>query len=387
MSAERDLAILTDRFPPDTGGGIGMWAHEMARGLAPSFRSVTVLTRGERRAMQDAHRGAPFRVVTMAGRDWSRTRRVVSALYASGFLLRSGSPVVLASTWQYAAGLRPLRRLFSFRLVTAAHSREVARAGRGLSARKAAGAYGASDRVAAVSGFIRSMVAERTGLDAGRIEVVHNGVDVRRFRPGPPAAGVRGRLGVPGSGATLLSVCRVVPIKRLEVALEALARLGRGDLTYLVVGDTERHLSYRRRLEELALELGVPCPVVFAGAVEHRLLPEVYRSADLFLQCSGRDRETGQEEGLSLTLLEAMASGLPVLATDSGGTGEAVRDGVSGTLVPMEEPGAMAAALGSFLSERSRWRAMGDAARREVMEGWTWADAVHRMEGLLLGDG
>jgi glycosyltransferase involved in cell wall biosynthesis len=160
---------------------------------------------------------------------------------------------------------------------------------------------------------------------------------------------------------TALCLGRLVPIKGLDDAVRAIAR--RPDAELLVAGSGPE----RQRLESLAAATGAR--VRFTGHVEGERKRLLLRAADAFVLPSVE--EAGRREGLPTALLEAMAAGLPVVATRTGGVPELVREGEDGFLVPMRRPDALAAALTTLAADRARAEALGAAARRRA-EAFTW---------------
>jgi phosphatidylinositol alpha-1,6-mannosyltransferase len=159
----------------------------------------------------------------------------------------------------------------------------------------------------------------------------------------------------------LLTLARLIDRKGQDTVIRALPRVLRDvpDLVYVLAGQG----SYREALEALARECGVADHVVFAGFVADADVPDVYAAADLYGMLSREGRDTGDIEGFGITYLEASAAGLPVLAGRSGGTADAVEEGVSGLLVDPESVEAVADAIVSLLRDRAKARAMGQAGR------------------------
>lgn len=169
---------------------------------------------------------------------------------------------------------------------------------------------------------VRSSICREYALPPSAVPVVGNGIDLDTFR-GPQRRGLR------GAGARLLCVARLAPAKNHALLLQTVARLresGR-DVSLTLVGDG----PLRGRLEELARELGISERVRFAG--RRTDTPAFYRDCDLFVLLS-------DYEGMPMSIIEAMASGLPVVATRAGGVGELVDDGVSGALVEADAAAA-----------------------------------------------
>lgn len=191
------------------------------------------------------------------------------------------------------------------------------------------------------------------GVGADKITVLRNGVDLEAFRPADRAA-ARAKLGL--SRPTLISVGHLIPRKGHDVAVRALARIPEAEL--LIAGEGPE----RNRLEVLAGELGVHERVHLLGRVPHEELPELYSAADALVLASSR-------EGWANVLLEAMACGTPVVASDVWGTAEVVRDPAAGTLVPERTPEAFAAAINRLLAEPPD-----RGATRAYAEGLGWDD-------------
>lgn len=217
-------------------------------------------------------------------------------------------------------------------------------------------------RYVALSGQIESYLAERVGIAPGRIERICNGVDCVRFRPA--VDGVRGVLaGAPAAFAAPGSVV-VGTVGRLQAVKDqvglvrafALARTGGGAgerLRLLIAGDGPQ----RGEVEAAIRSAGVGDAVWLAG--ERGDVPEVMRALDFFALPS-------QAEGISNTILEAMASGLAVAATAVGGNPELVAAGETGLLVPPAHARGMADAMLCYASDAALRHRHGAAARRRV---------------------
>lgn len=194
------------------------------------------------------------------------------------------------------------------------------------------------------------------GHDPARLNVLRNGVDLQRFRPLPQAE-MRAELGVTGD-PLLLSVGHLVERKGHHVALEALAHLlpQRPGARLVVIGDGEE----RSALVALAERLGVTSQVRFTGALPNTDLLKWYSAADALLLCSSR-------EGWANVLLEAMACGTPVVATDIWGTPEVVATAEAGQLVAERSGAAFAAGIQALLAG-----GVDRAATRRYAEGFAW---------------
>jgi phosphatidylinositol alpha-mannosyltransferase len=207
------------------------------------------------------------------------------------------------------------------------------------------------DRRIAVSEAARKSVCSRMG--EGDIEIVPNGADVDVFASAPPAALPAGR--------KLLFVGRLEPRKGFPVALRAFELLAPTypDLRLVVVGDGPD----RGAIE--ALDATLSSRVHMVGRVSATELPTYHRAAQLFLAPA-----TGSES-FGIVLVEAMAAGLPVVASDIPGYRDVTRDGVEGVLVPPDDPAALATAVARLLDAPALARSLGEAgARRARLFDW-----------------
>jgi glycosyltransferase involved in cell wall biosynthesis len=214
----------------------------------------------------------------------------------------------------------------------------------------------AAARVAVFTAEQGSAVSATYGVDPARVAVIPNGVGESFFYSGPRLPQARPRL---------LFVGRLTVQKNVPLLLRALAGVSERFETTLV-GDGEAEGSLRDLAAGLELQ-----NVRFYGRADEGELRELYRDADIFVLPSER-------EGMPLVLLEAMAMGLPVVATDISGIREVVGHGVNGVLVPPDHAAALRGALLSLATDPDGYRRMG-AGRRPVRAGVRggWGRAGH----------
>jgi L-malate glycosyltransferase len=217
--------------------------------------------------------------------------------------------------------------------------------------------YAACDRVIAVSRAIRAVV-ERGGVPPERLRLVYEGVPDRAPAPGGREA--LGALGVPAGVPVVGNVAALTGHKDQATLVEAMALLRPRfpDARLVIAGEGE----LRRALEALARERGVADRVVFAG---------FRKDLDCLLPAFSVFCLSSRLEGLGTSLLDAMAFGLPVVATRAGGIPEAVEDGVTGRVAPQRDPAALAEALADVLGDEARRRAYGAAGRQRYLERFT----------------
>ena len=184
-----------------------------------------------------------------------------------------------------------------------------------------------------------------------------------------------------GDRRVIVCVSRLVPRKGQDVLLRAMPAVLRSvpDAALLIVGDGPD----RKRLETITDREGVRSAVRFSGPVPLSELPAHYDAGELFaMPC--RTRRGGLDvEGLGIVYLEASATGLPVLAGQSGGAPDAVRDGETGHVVDGTDVAAVARSIVELLDDPARAKAMGAAGREWVEHEWTWDAAAARLSDLL----
>lgn len=217
-------------------------------------------------------------------------------------------------------------------------------------------------RYVALSGDLAAYLRDRVGVPAGRITQIINGVDIERFHPAPsgrlPAPGCPfgdSDLFVVGTVGRMMTVKAQPLLARAFVRALALAPALRPRLRLALVGDG----PLRAEAEAVLAEGGVRDLAWLPG--ERSDVPDVMRGLDAFALPS-------LAEGISNTILEAMASGLPVLATRVGGNHELVADGSTGRLVPAGDVEALAQGLVALASDPAAAAAQGRAGRRRVEE-------------------
>lgn len=212
-------------------------------------------------------------------------------------------------------------------------------------------------RVVAVSEDTRQVATGHGRMDPRRTSLIINGIDVRRFAPFAGAETARIGLGLDPGTVVFGIVARLSPVKDHSTLLRAFAqvRATESNARLVIIGGGETEAKVRA----LIAELGLSDSVRMTG--DRRDVPLLMGVLDVFVLSS-------YSEGLSITLLEAMAASLPVVATRVGGNAEIVVDGVTGLLVEPRNPAALAAAMLWVTENRSPARAMGAAGRTRVEE-------------------
>lgn len=209
-------------------------------------------------------------------------------------------------------------------------------------------------------------IRDRVGVTADRMLTTWLGVDADRFGRIPRAAPV------PGGTVRLLTVARLNFTKGHVYAIRAMRILAeRGmDLHYDIVGGGD----YRPALEAEARALGLSDRVHFHGSLAEDGVMQALGRAHVFVLPS-----IYKGEAAPAALIEAMASGLPSVATRIGGTADMVEDGIDGRLVPQEDAEAIAAAVSDLVADPARWRAVGDAARTRAERSFDTAIVAQKL--------
>jgi glycosyltransferase involved in cell wall biosynthesis len=212
----------------------------------------------------------------------------------------------------------------------------------------------------------------RAGVPAGQISVVPCGVDTRVFTPDGPAARRNAR-------PRLLALGRLVERKGVATVVAALARLPDAELV-VAGGPNRRDLDTSddyRLLRETAGRRGVADRVTFTGSIAQPDVPALIRSADVVV-C------TPWYEPFGIVALEAMACGVPVVASAVGGLADSVVDQQTGVLVPARDPAALASALGQLLADPAKRAALGAAGVERARRRYSWRRVAAQTEAVYL---
>jgi len=398
------LQVATYSYP-DHAGGAERVITEVCRGLVARGHEVELIT--GRVATDDASpelethtEGALtlHRYPLLPGRIWQSARLGVRRAMANG----AGAEADVMHLHQIASALpaladarrlatrrgAPLPRLLSFyapyHLEYLARHREGREAGDvSLGARVTGFGLRVADRrvlrradhVLALSEYSREQISALAPRALSRTSLSTGGVDLATFRPPRDAAeraSDRARFELEASVPVILSVRRLVPRMGLHDLLEAFSRLRARalDARLCVAGEGPERASLEARVREL----GVDDAVRFLGRVPDAELPCLYRAADVFAL------PTRGLEGFGLVSAEALASGLPVVATRVGATPELLAGLDAASLVPPERPDALADALAAWLGDPERRHAAALSARAHAEATLGWEHHVAHVE-------
>ncbi|MGC5033237.1 glycosyltransferase family 4 protein [Micromonospora sp. DT229] len=369
--------LVTNDFPPRPGG-IQSFVHNLA--VRQPTDSVVVYASSWPEADKfDADQ--PFEVIR------ERTRMLLPTPLVARRAARLAREYDCDKVWfgaaaplgLLAAGLR--RRADVRRVVALTHGHEVGWAALPL-ARTALRRIGrGTDVVTYLGEYTRTRLAR--ALDGvTELRRLAPGVDTELYHPGVDGSGVRHRLGL-ADRPVVVCVSRLVPRKGQDMLIRAMPLIRRRvpDAALLVVGGG----PYRATLTRLARQVGVEREVVFTGSVPAAELPAHYAAGDVYaMPCRTRNRGL-DVEGLGIVYLEASATGLPVVAGDSGGAPDAVRQGETGYVVNGRDLAELADRVGTLLADRDLARTLGAAGRAWVEDEWRWETQAERLSALLHG--
>ena len=214
---------------------------------------------------------------------------------------------------------------------------------------------GFPDAVFAVSELVRQHCIEVDGIDPTRVQTIYNGLNLADWITTP-------RLD-PSRTFVITTVGNIRRVKGHDIFIQAAALIVPQfpNISFSIAGDVLEP-DYFEELQALVRKLDLTSRFHFAGGITN--LREHLATADIFVLPS-------RSEGFSNAIIEAMAASLPVVATNVGGNAEAVQDGVSGFIVPSEDPQALAGAITKLLSDPANAKAMGAAGKRRATEKFT----------------
>jgi L-malate glycosyltransferase len=231
---------------------------------------------------------------------------------------------------------------------------------------------GLAHRVTCNAEAVREFVHDNERCPKDKMVVIPSGVDTDRFQP-LPQGDHKARLGLDPQRPVVGIVTRMRVRKGVEEFLRAMAmvRERKPEAQTVIVGE----VALDEELQRLVDETGLRDHLRLLGRRSD--MPEVLSAFDAFVLSS-------HDEGMSNAILEAMAMELPVVATDVGGTGEVVRQGTTGLLVPPKEPAPLADAIDAILSDPQRARRMGRLGREIVLERFSARAMVRQMQSLYI---
>ncbi len=401
-SGERQrVVMITTSYPRFPGDTVGTFLEPIAHGVAALGHDVHLVLPWHPQLTRPPHEGNvhfhPFRYAPLPSLNIFGYAASLRADVRLRLAAVAAAPLALAAAWRTARRVaREVRAtvihahwvipcgavgaaMSAHRpLVISLHGSDVFVAERhraiGMAARAA---FRRCHWLTACSDDLRKR-AINLGAEADRSETVPYGVDHERFRPDPAArARRRPQLGIDSRQSLLFAAGRLVRKKGFEYLIEAMPSiLARSPDTVLAIGGSGDLEDELRRLAEAR---GVADRVVFTGLLKQDDVGECLAAADVAVVPSVRD-DSGNVDGLPNVVMEALASGTPLVATTAGGICAVARDGENAMLVAERDPAALAGAIGRLLDDGALRAAIGGAARHNVIEQHSWASVARRFE-------
>jgi glycosyltransferase involved in cell wall biosynthesis len=226
--------------------------------------------------------------------------------------------------------------------------------------------------VVTISNYSLAKIQKHYGIEQSKVRIVPNGVDVKKFKPMEDATAVKRQFGL-GNEPCVLFVGSLITRKGLPFLLEAAKIIVKenADTKFVIVGDGPLRNQLTVSLESANLSDNFK----FLGNLKEDTLSAVYNCAEVFVLPS-------IQEGQGIVLLEAQASGKPVVAFDIGGVNETVRNGETGLLVKQGSSDKLADALLHLLSDKPLREKMGVSGREFVTHNFTWEICAQRMQNV-----
>jgi len=346
---------------PTKLGGIELFASYFAQEMLRRGQNVAFCFSDEPSDEVRAVLDLPNVVLLRAADQTSFSPRGMSALWD---ILQHVKPDIVV--YSFSGILRPLPWICKFagikRVVYNDHSSRTSdRVPRGIKRAVANLLTLPVDTVIAVSDFVRdTSLGER--MHRARCFTIPNGIDFSRRESSKPRSDFLARYGIPADHKVVTQVSWMVPEKGVDTFLRAAAELlrNRRDIHFILGGEGRCAKEY----QQMSRDLGISENVIFTGMLQDPMASGIYAASDVFCLASR------WKEACGLVMLEAMAFGIPVVASRTGGVQEYVRDGTDGVLVD-GDPGAFASAIASLLDDEDLRKKMGNAARVRVEEDFS----------------
>jgi len=376
----RHTLVITNDYPPRPGG-IQTFIYEMVRRFPAD--EVTVLSSHFEgaKAFDECN---PWHVVRVRGKVLVPNRKTLKL--AREIIAQTGATrVVFGAAAPLGLLGKRLRRSGIQRIVALSHGHEVGWASTPVTRRGIRQIVAQSDWFTYLGSYtfagMRNAVEPN---DLAKFRQLAPAVDTNEFHPDNKTAGlaIRESIGF-GNRPTIVCVSRLMPRKGQDRLIEALPGIQQEvpDAALVIVGTG----PYLKSLQTLAKRLGVAGDVHFAGKVPQAELSNWYAVGDLFaMPC--RTRNAGWDvEGLGIVFLEASATGLAVVAGDSGGAPDAVRQGETGLVVDGNSLVDIQRAIVDLLKNPQRAATLGFEGRKWVEQSWTWDHSFRRLSAMLSG--
>lgn len=224
-------------------------------------------------------------------------------------------------------------------------------------------------RIIAVSNFTKWELTSYYKIPAGKIEVIHNGVDTRKFQPAKDKRRVKHELGFKPDDPAIVSVGRLYARKGLFTLIESISPVIKQFPRAKFVISGKGQSDEMHKLIAHAQRLGVKDSIIFTGYTPDKELPKLYQAADIFAFSTFYEHHP-------FAVLEAMATGLPVVTTQVGGIPETIQNSKNGYLTEPSNPTQFSDKILHLLEHPAEAKEMGKSARKTILEQYDWRKVV-----------
>ena len=217
--------------------------------------------------------------------------------------------------------------------------------------------------ITAISSFVKNIVVRKFSISEERIKVIPNGVNTKKFAPYCNGTAIREKYHIKDNELLVLTVQRLHPRKAVQYFLKVISKISKSEdrMRFMIVGDGPEKL----KLMKLSRILKIEDKLIFTGFVPDSTLPSYYAACDIFTLHT-------LYEGLGVVLLEAIASGKPVVTTIAGGTTDIIQDGVNGLLVKPRDIKAFTNAVLILANNKDLRTKMGERGREMAVDKFDW---------------
>ncbi len=359
-----NVGMFVDKpLPSDRPTGIGVAAFNMALALSRRGINVHLVCRGETEKTTSVNNHLAVQTIRHFSRDNLAAFR--------GILREGGCEIIHAHSSSAIPSLIAARAL-GRSVALHAHGDEPLHPIRLTIMRNLGMTF--SHRVIATSEYTREEIMTNHRVPSKKVVVAYNGVDIEDFSPSAAPSFILSKYGLDGFGTIVLSLGAIQKRKGQWMMIECLPRILQRwpKLGYVVVG-APYDQSYQRRLLERAAELGVTSSVKLLGTVSKEDLVHLVNAADVCVHPSAR-------EGFGLAVVEEMACGKAVVAFNVDSLPEIIDDGVDGLLVDPNNKDELTRVLSDVIGDKVFAKRLGDAARKKVVERFTWDQSAASLE-------
>lgn len=370
-TSKRTIIVLTDDFPPTTGGGIATWAKALSDDLVSMGENVIVMVRKKKKQVIVPQVENLAQIKYVAGRDWNLYRWFYMLFKIIPLLLRQKNVVIVASIWQHIEAIVYLRAIFNFTIICFAHGTDISKIIFTRKNKRLKRVLNRIDLFAPVSHFHDRLVRAQFSDLNYMSKVIHNGIDSDRFVPIADKKSLRKKFNIQQQSPAILSVGRIIETKGYRYLVRALSIVVKQFPDTICIFAGKPKQPEFAKLQELIDELKLNRNILFLSSVEYDKLPELYNACDIFALASHPVFQPYyQEDNFPMVILEASACQLPVVATQCGGIPEIIVDGVSGFVVPLDDYQLFAEKLILLIKHPELRTRMGKFGRQRVLDSF-----------------